>query len=252
MSLLLCCDTATPAESVALVRGDAILAERVSVRPKGHGPTLLDTFQELLDEAGLTPGALDGLVCGLGPGSFTGLRVALATLKGAALGLDRPLYGVRTVLAFQAAHPEAEVVAVVDARRGEVFADGAALSAPLSVTPEALAGHLAALPGLSAPARPLRLLGNGATLYAERLLAALPAHLRADVPAEPEAHAPRAALLARAVRDGLAPADLATIEPLYVRPSDAELNYPDGFPDATLAPKQKLPPKRFGVNAGSR
>ena len=242
--IFLCCDTATPAESVAVVRDGVVLADRVAVRGKVHGPTLIDTLHETLAEAGLTPGQVDVVVCGLGPGSFTGLRIALATLKGMALALDRPLYGVRTVEAFRHAHPGERVVAVVDARRGEVFADAAdseVLEAPLSVKPELLAERLAGQGRLL-------LLGSGAELYADRLRAALP---DAEIPADPQAHLPRAGLLARSVDVATPPPNLAALEPLYVRASDAELNYPDGFPDALMTPKQKLPPKRRpGATAG--
>ena len=233
--LLLCCDTGTPVESVALVRGTEILAERAEQRGAGHGASLLDTVAAVLEAAGLTLADVDAFVCGVGPGSFTGLRISLATMKGLALALGKPLYGVRTVEAFRRALPGAPVIAVVDARRGEIFADGAGLSAPVCCRPERLGEHLRLEPG-----ERVTLLGPGAVLYADALRAALPV---ADVPDDPVLHRVRAALLAPAVPSA-PPPDFAALEPCYVRPSDAEINYPNGFPDATVAPKQKLPAKR--------
>ena len=113
------------------------------------------------------------------------------------------------------------MVAVADARRGEVYAAGGGLPTPVCVAPERLGERL---PPGEAPV----LLGNGARLHAEALRRALP---EAEIPADGALHLPRAALLPSLV-DLDTPADLATLEPIYVRRSDAEINYPDGFPDA--------------------
>ena len=231
--VLLCSDTATTVESVALVRGGVVLAEHSELHAKGHGATLLDSIDRVLRAAGLTLLDVDAFVCGLGPGSFTGLRISLSTLKGLALALDRPLYGVRTVEAFRRALPGRNVVSVVDARRGEVFADGHGLSTPQCVRPERLGERLDRAPGEA-----LVLLGPGALMYADALRASLPG---AEIPEDPALHVVCAARLAAAIGT---PSDLAALAPVYVRASDAELNYPDGFPDATLAPRQQLPGKR--------
>jgi len=238
----LCCDTATLVEAVALVRvpGEsgtpfAVLAERQALRPRGHGSTVLETIAEVLEEAGRRPAEIDAFVVGLGPGSFTGLRISLATLKGLALATGRPLRGVMSLEAFRTRHPGEPVVYLADARRGEVFAHGQGLAMPVSVTPERLADLL-----IAAGAAQALLLGPGAELYAERLRAALP---EVRLPNDPEAHRLRAAHL----MGGLSTAtsgDFAALEPCYVRASDAEINYPDGFPDATVAPKQRRPSKR--------
>lgn len=228
--MTLAVDTATPMESVALLLDGEPLVERMAHRPRGHGPWLLDAIDGVLREAGRTTADLEALVCGLGPGSFTGQRVALATLKGLALAHDLPLWGVRTTRALMATAPGRRVVAVIDARRKEVFVDAAELSAPVCCSPDAVAALFG--PGL----RPL-LLGSGARLYADRLRAAMP---DADLPDDAVLHHPRAALLVASV-DPDRPADLATLEPIYVRRSDAEINYPEGFPDATAVPPQRHP-----------
>jgi tRNA A37 threonylcarbamoyladenosine modification protein TsaB len=151
----------------------------------------------------------------------------MATFKGLALALDRPLYGVPTAHAFAVAHPGRIVYAITDARRGEVFVDSAALEAPVSCKPAELGRWV---PETGSP--PL-LLGNGAWAHRAALRAAVP---HAELPEVEALHTPRVALLAVGF-DRRAPAALAALEPLYVRRSDAELNYPDGFPTA-MTPTQ--------------
>ena len=223
--ILLCVDSATWHESVALVDGAELLAERTVRRKRGHGPGILDDVDGLLADAGLTLAQVDGFACGLGPGSFTGLRIALATAKGLAMATGKPIFGARTTDLLRAALPGQPVTAVLDARRGQIYVDGPGLPGPVCVDPaRAPLGE-----------GPVILLGDGALKYADALRAVNP---QAVVPAEPTLHLPRAARLASM---GLRPAPLATLEPVYVRPSDAELNYPDGFPDATVVPIQRHP-----------
>ena len=227
MARLLCVDTATSMESLALLIDGEPWCERAMRRTRGHGPGLLDSIDQVLRDAGLTLADLDGLVCGLGPGSFTGLRVALATLKGLALAHGTPLYGQRTTRALCAALPGQRTVALLDARRGEIYVDGADMPIPKVMAPSAL----------RLPPGPVTLLGDGARLHADLLRAQ---HPQAFIPAAPALHVPRAALLAAGL-DLNHPAPLATLEPVYVRRSDAEINYPDGFPDATVVPRQQHP-----------
>ncbi len=215
---LLCVDTSTFLESVAIVEGGEVLSERAVRRKKGHGPGILDDIDGALSDAGLSLAEIGGFVCGLGPGSFTGLRIALATLKGLALATGKPLYGAQTTRLLQAALPGAPVVAVLDARRGEVYVHGGAIETPQCCAPEAVRIPMVA---------PV-LLGDGALKYAEALRQAVPA---AVIPTAAALHSPRAALLPSLI-DLDRPAALATLEPTYVRRSDAEINYPQGFPDA--------------------
>lgn len=221
MMLRLCVETSTPVESVALLEGDTLLAERAAVRRRGHGPTVLATIDGVLDDAGRSLGDVEGFVCGLGPGSFTGLRIALATLKGFAVAADRPLWGVPTRDAFVAV-PGVRRAMVLDARRGEIFVH-ADDSEPACVAPERVDAVLD-------PQIAWVLLGSGVRAYRETLIAKLPA---ASVPDAEGMHWPRAGLLGAAVGD-VPPADTATLEPFYVRRSDAEINYPDGYPDASV------------------
>jgi tRNA threonylcarbamoyladenosine biosynthesis protein TsaB len=217
---LLCVDTATRTESIALVEGDTVLVERAIYRAKGHGRGILDDIDGLLTDAGWTLADVDGFVCGLGPGSFTGLRIALATLKGLALATGRPIYGETTTRLLCAAVQGSRAVAVIDARRDQVYVQGPSFTKPVCCDPESVAARLP-------PGPPPVLVGDGALKHQDVLRATIPG---ASIPDSASLHLPRAALLATLI-DRTHPAPLATLEPVYVRLSDAEINYPRGFPD---------------------
>ena len=112
--LTLAFDTATGAATSALVDGDEVLGERVS-----RAQTLLEDVDALLRQAGAHPSDLGRLAVGVGPGSFTGVRIGLATARGLALSLGLPGAGVSTLAALAAGAPGA--VPVIDAKRREVF-----------------------------------------------------------------------------------------------------------------------------------
>ena len=90
-------DTSTSINTVAVCRDDAILAETVVDCGRTHAERLLDTITWVLGEAAMSLNQVDALAISTGPGSFTGLRVGLATWKGLALGQDLPLVGVPTL-----------------------------------------------------------------------------------------------------------------------------------------------------------
>ena len=132
-------DTATEACSAALALDDQVL-ERFEVAGRSHTERLLPQVHALLAEAGTTFAQLDGFVCGVGPGSFAGVRIGVSFVKGLALALDRPVVPV-TSLAMLAqpaldAGP-ANVMAAIDARMNEVYAgtfraDATGFATPLS------------------------------------------------------------------------------------------------------------------------
>src|SRR5947199_2391612 len=112
--LILAFDTATDVATSALVSDGEVLGERTS-----RAVTVLEDIDALLRQAGAHTRELGGIAVGIGPGSFTGVRIGLATARGLALALGVPVAGVSTLDALAAGAPSA--VPVVDARRGEVF-----------------------------------------------------------------------------------------------------------------------------------
>lgn len=117
-------DTATEACSAALYI-DGAVKERFELAPRQHTALLLPMAQALLAEAGLKLRQLDCLAYSQGPGSFTGLRIAIGAIQGLALGLDRPVIGVSTLAALalrcQRLHAANLVAVAMDARMGQVY-----------------------------------------------------------------------------------------------------------------------------------
>ena len=235
--LILALDTGTDVSSVALVGRGIRLVRHGPV--KTHGPTVLVTTREVLSEAGVVPQDLAAIACGRGPGSFTGLRIGLATAKGLCYALSVPLLLPSSLEALARATPRqgaALIVACTDARRQEIFAAAYAYASgdgidaapvqvmpPVAGGPQQLADHLGRL-----EADRLTLVGNGATLYRQALATLLGD--RALFP-EPSPQTPNAGILADMARELLAAglvAELAAAEPEYLRPSDAEINRAPG------------------------
>jgi tRNA threonylcarbamoyl adenosine modification protein YeaZ len=179
-------DTATSVTTCALVRDGALVGERVTTAKE-----VLAAADELVRDAGLEPGAIDALVVGTGPGSFTSIRIGLATARGLALALGVPVAGVSTLEAFAGGTP------VIDARRGEVFTTGPSLARPGDLDVAAA-----------------RLVGDGAVRHRTVFEAA-----GAEVPPDDDPdHVPRAhRLVEHAAAFG--PAD--AVEPVYLRAPDA-------------------------------
>ena len=121
--ITLAADTATAYNSVALCDGDTVLAETTVRAGRKHSERLLDTVEWVLSEASIAFADLNLLAISVGPGSFTGLRVGVATWKGLALGAGLPLAGVSTLdgMARLQCGPSGVFCPVLDARMNEVF-----------------------------------------------------------------------------------------------------------------------------------
>ena len=120
---ILALDTSAASSSVALLDDEIIGAEFSLNRGGRHEETLLVTIDVLLAQAGITVGEIDLFSVTVGPGSFTGLRVGLATMKGFAFAMGKPIVAVSTLAALAANLPHADtpVCSVLDARRGDVY-----------------------------------------------------------------------------------------------------------------------------------
>lgn len=190
--LILAFDTATDVATSALVSDGEVLGERCSV-----ARTLLEDVDDLVRGASATPHDLDAIVVGVGPGSFTSIRMGIATARGLALALGVPLAGVSTLDALAAG--AAGVHPVIDAKRGEVF----------------VAGPRAVAPAAAVPAPGAVCVGNGARLYREALEA-----VGAIVPPDgSDLHVPRATLHVPLATGFGAPEEVV---PVYVRVPDVD------------------------------
>jgi tRNA threonylcarbamoyladenosine biosynthesis protein TsaB len=122
---LLAIETSTESCSVALIHGEDVLA-RSEMAPRRHAERVLPMTDELLAAAGIDRHALDAIAVGRGPGAFTGVRLAVSLAQGMALALDLPVVPVSSLaaLALEAPHDgsDAAILAVIDARMGEVYA----------------------------------------------------------------------------------------------------------------------------------
>jgi tRNA threonylcarbamoyladenosine biosynthesis protein TsaB len=226
--ILLGFDTATPATAVALRLDDGSGAERRDDPPPGahpgHATRLLTLAAELLEACEVEWSRLQRIAVGVGPGTFTGLRVGVATARGLAQALGAELVGVSSLQTLAAGAADAaqdgRVLAVLDARRGEIFVgayEAAApapreLAAPRAVAPAELA---AALPA----AGPWLAVGDGSVRYRAELESA-----GAVVPDDASPlHLISAAALCELAEPASPAAALELVTPDYIRRPDAEI-----------------------------
>jgi tRNA threonylcarbamoyladenosine biosynthesis protein TsaB len=210
---LLAFDTSGPHLAAALVRDDAPWLTRTVPMEKGQAEALMPFLEALLAEGGLTWANLGALAVGVGPGNFTGVRIAVSAARGLALGLGVPVFGVSSfqMLRDPAAPDMAEWISLPaprDQAHVQPFADGQPVGAPRLIDPESPPDDLP---------RPTRIRGHRAEVIAAALtLRSVPVHVD---PAELSDLPRRLAQVAAGLRaGGLPPAPPA---PLYVRPPDA-------------------------------
>ncbi len=249
---VLALETSTPTAEVAVVRGargTAPSAMQVLAAAESgadtHSEVLLTLIDEVLRAAALTLEEVDGIAIGAGPGSFTGLRIGMATAKGLAFAKDKPLWMVSSLAALAMAHHAFNqqdgrvIVPIVDARRREVFVGGYRMagSEAENLAPEAVMAPGEVGDYIDALAERLGhesivSLGSGFALYPELLAELGP---RASVVADGR-QTPSAAAVGYLALGNELPDRLSSGTPVYVRPSEAELKFPGGNPGGTFAP----------------
>jgi tRNA threonylcarbamoyladenosine biosynthesis protein TsaB len=140
-------DTSTAATSVCVLRTDGESFELVPAparlrEPPGHSRELLPAVEELMQEAGVTWGDVDGVAVGVGPGGFTGLRIGVASARALATAARLPVHPVSSLAALAAGIEEALALPLIDARRGELFGalfdHGQQVVEPFAARPEDL------------------------------------------------------------------------------------------------------------------
>lgn len=222
--LLLCVDNSTMYGSVAIISGDGCLSEHTLISRITHSKRLLSSIATILQECELGWDDLDGLAICLGPGSFTGLRIGLTTIKGICMATGLPLIGISSLeaLASQLPHCTMNICPILDARKQEVY--GAiyqtstgtlkTLMEPVVIPMEELA---------TAINEPTIFIGDGVPVYTEQIQ-----QLGENgILGSPQLIFPRAAAVGTLALSQFAAGhflDPASASPIYIRPSDAEVN----------------------------
>jgi tRNA threonylcarbamoyladenosine biosynthesis protein TsaB len=216
--LILAIDTALDACAAAVLDTDnnKMIAQESQAMKRGHAEALMPLVARVMKESGIAFADLDRIAATTGPGSFTGLRVGLAAARGIALAANKPVVGITTLTAYVAPHVsehgEHPIIAAIDARHDHVYLQVVAGHGEPLVTPRVapIAEALAAS-RFGAP----QLVGNAATLLAERWPSDAPAPVKVDQQAAPDIV--WVAWLAAAVDP-----NMATARPFYLRAPDAK------------------------------
>ena len=225
-------DTSTPCGSVGLIEDERILSEYLLHSPVTHSERLIAAIDLVLNEAHISVHGLDGWSVCLGPGSFTGLRIGVSTVKGLAFATRKPVAGVTSLdaLASQTSPTPSLICPILDARKSEVYSayyryeEGNTLrrlSPYRAIRPDDLAREIH---------EPTVFLGDGVVTYGHVLRDSLDP-LAIFVP--PLLSVVRGATVAHIglleLKNGKS-LDLSRFTPLYVRPSEAELRWQESHP----------------------
>ena len=223
---ILAIETATLVSSVALATSDTLLAEITLQTKKTHSELLMPHIAKILDMAGVSRTDITAVAVSIGPGSFTGLRIGLATAKSLAYAMKIPLVGVPTLaaLAYGCFVPGAILSPILDAQKGNVYQ---ALfewqnGNVKELMPATVIGIDEALDSLAQYSAPVILMGEAAVLHREKIKQR-DNHLSL---AAPHMIIPRASSVAglghMLIQQGIHH-DVMALEPLYIRRSEAEV-----------------------------
>lgn len=230
--LILAVDSTAKISSAALVKDGKVLGEVTLDTGNTHSETLLPAVEFLLDAARLTVGDIDVFTCAAGPGSFTGVRIGAATIKGLAFGRGECCLPISTLeaLAEHAADTRAVVVPVMDARRDQVYtavfdcADGA----PKRITDDDAMSvdELIEMLPAHADGSPVYFVGDGYSLVRDRAAEKLPNVAVTPLPMRDHAASAAAAAAYRRLISGeVTLIDAEALTPSYLRLSQAEREY---------------------------
>jgi tRNA threonylcarbamoyladenosine biosynthesis protein TsaB len=221
---ILALDTATQSCSVAIVDDGSLLVELTRVNIKTHSPYLMDLINTVCSIADLKAEDVDGFAVTIGPGSFTGLRIGISTIKGLAFSLGKPVVGVSSLdaLAWQCAQSAYLICPLLDARKKEVYVcryrfknnelqkDGS----------EKVASPAEAVRGIREPSI---FVGNAVQLYRENISAALGELAHFATLGQHTIRASSIAWLSMNEFHGQQSNDVALLVPRYIRRPDAEV-----------------------------
>ncbi|NPV26110.1 MAG: tRNA (adenosine(37)-N6)-threonylcarbamoyltransferase complex dimerization subunit type 1 TsaB [Firmicutes bacterium] len=234
-------DSSTTVAGVAVVEDDRLVVETFLNTRKNHSQRLMPMLDAMLREADLTLADIDALAVSIGPGSFTGLRIGLATVKGLAQATGKPLIGVPTLdaLALNVAGLTGLICPVLDARKNEVYM--AVYQSASSLQVNRISDYLAISPteliGLFQGSRffgdgasdwrhcPVTFLGDATPVYRDLLTEGLGNRARWVLPTHNLIRAAQIAYLGGQRLAAGQKDDYLTIKPLYIRQSEAEVRW---------------------------
>jgi len=222
---ILAVDTATTSCSVAIVDETSLLSEFTIDREETHSRHLMDMIKAVMTMAGLNFSDLDGFAVTRGPGSFTGLRIGISTIKGLVVASKKPVVGISSLktLAFQVSSSRDLICPILDARKGEVyFVRYRYINGHLiKQTKERVATPDKAVDDLK---ESCLFVGNGALLYKEMILEKMGEFASFAPMIQNTIRASTIAYLSMAKFENNDTDDIEKILPYYIRKSDAELN----------------------------
>ena len=214
-------ETSTMTGSVALMDEERLIAEYTLNLKETHTSRLMPTIDRVTKDASLTIKDLDGIAVSLGPGSFTGLRIGIATAKGLAQGLNIPVVGIPTLdgLAFQLFNCKDLICPILDARKGEVYyalyKNGKRLSEYMACKPDRLLEKLGSR--IQNPGSRIVFLGDGVEVHEDLIKRRLG---RKAVFTPKTRRLPSAASIAelglKKLKRGIN-SELLTLKPIYIR-----------------------------------
>ncbi len=223
---ILAVDTSTTSCSVAVVDQDLLLAEMTIDREQTHSKHLMDMIHTVIEFSGLARADLDGFAVTKGPGTFTGLRIGISTIKGLAMASGKPVVGISSLdaLAEQIACSTYFICVLLDARKGEVYFSGYRFEDGLlkKKVDEGVSSPRQAVRDIKEPSL---MVGNGAWLYQDMLVETMGEMALFALPCQNTIRASTVARLSMRRFEKTKTDDVATLIPQYIRKSDIELNF---------------------------
>jgi len=223
---ILAVDTAAKSCSVAIMAAGSLSAELITLKDETHSKHLMELIHKVLGMAGFRVGELDGLAVTIGPGSFTGLRIGVSTVKGLAHALNKPVVGVSSLdaLAWQCADRSHLICALLDARKGEVYSATYRFEND-TLTQKSLENVTAPEAAVEGLKEPCVFIGSGAQLYRRNITNVL-GNLANFAPEDQNIiRASSVGFLSMEKFKTHDTSEAAGLVPHYIRKSDAELKF---------------------------
>lgn len=222
---ILAVDTATKSCSVAVADPGNLLAEITFVSRETHSRHLMEMVRSALDMARLSVADLDGFAVTIGPGTFTGLRIGISSVKGMAAATEKPVAGISSLEALARQIPDTPytVCPILDARRGEVYS--AAYRYEKGTLARIGPEQVGSLEDILSGCREDRIfVGTGIGVYRQTIQSMLGNHAHFAVDNANDVRASTVAAIGIERLTSNCADDLASLIPNYIRKSDAEIN----------------------------